>query len=127
MRVGSAFIIVNGFVAPNMIIHYVVDHSYRPPDAFIDAVLRVVVNEPPPRFLPTNPFSAANTIEETRGIKIVDLAISVRCRLTLSNMGADTVGDLLDAGRQSALEHVGDSSACAEELTELFSEHNVSW
>ncbi len=27
------------FAAPNLIIHYVKEHGYRPPDAFIDAVL----------------------------------------------------------------------------------------
>lgn len=27
------------FVAPDMVIHYVTDHGYRPPEAFIEAVL----------------------------------------------------------------------------------------
>jgi hypothetical protein len=32
------------YAAPTLIYHYVVDHQYRPPDEFIDAVL----NSPPP-------------------------------------------------------------------------------
>jgi hypothetical protein len=28
------------FVCPALILHYIVDHQYRPPDAFIDAVIR---------------------------------------------------------------------------------------
>jgi hypothetical protein len=31
------------FAAPNMVIHYVEQHDYRPPDAFIAAVLRLGV------------------------------------------------------------------------------------
>lgn len=42
--VGSSEIRVVGidgerYAAPDMVIHYVVDHGYRPPDRFIDAVL----------------------------------------------------------------------------------------
>lgn len=42
--VGNAEIRVAGpdgitFAAPNMIIHYVIEHGYRPPDAFVAAVL----------------------------------------------------------------------------------------
>src|SRR5512143_347802 len=29
------------YAAPNMVIHYVVVHGYRPPDAFVEAVLRL--------------------------------------------------------------------------------------
>jgi hypothetical protein len=41
--VGSAEIRVPGpsgvtFAAPDMIIHYVTDHGYRPPDEFLDAL-----------------------------------------------------------------------------------------
>jgi len=44
-EVGNAEVRVRGlgeamFVAPDMVIHYVVDHGYRPPDDFIEAVLR---------------------------------------------------------------------------------------
>jgi hypothetical protein len=42
--VGGAEIRVAGpaetvFAAPDMVVHYVTEHSYRPPDAFIEAVL----------------------------------------------------------------------------------------
>jgi hypothetical protein len=42
---GSAEIRVAGeggviYAAPNMIYHYVADHGYRPPDAFIEAVMK---------------------------------------------------------------------------------------
>ena len=44
LKVGSAEIRVFGqdgtiYAAPNLIYHYVVDHHYRPPDLFIQAVL----------------------------------------------------------------------------------------
>ena len=92
-----------------------------------DCGTRVVVDEPPPEYLPRNPFAEIRTPDDTRAIKIVNLDLSVRCRLTLTKMGAVTVGDLLDAGRQSVLEHVGESSVCAEQLLELFSENKVAW
>ena len=42
-RVGSGIIVVRGthhaYVAPDLIYHYVTQHRYRPPPAFIDAVL----------------------------------------------------------------------------------------
>jgi hypothetical protein len=41
---GAGVIIVRGaecnYAAPNLIYHYVTTHGYRPPDAFIEAVLR---------------------------------------------------------------------------------------
>ena len=39
MRVGSAEIRVGCYAAPDMIIHYVMDHEYCPPQCFIDAVM----------------------------------------------------------------------------------------
>jgi hypothetical protein len=88
---------------------------------------RVVVDEPTLDYRPRNPFADAESMEDTRAIKVVDLALSVRCRLTLTKMGADTVGDLLDAGRQSVLEHVGETSVCGEELLQLLAENKVVW
>jgi hypothetical protein len=43
--VGHAEIRVSGaaarYAAPDMVIHYVTDHGYRPPRAFVDAVLSI--------------------------------------------------------------------------------------
>ena len=88
---------------------------------------RVVVNEPPPEYVPRNSFADAKSVDETRKIKIVDLHLSVRCRLALTKMGAETVGDLLDFGREAVLHHIGQSSVCAEQLCDLFAENRVVW
>ena len=45
LHLGSAEIWVLGnddtvFCAPNLIVHYVRDHGYKPPDDFVDAVMR---------------------------------------------------------------------------------------
>ena len=46
LKLGSAEMRVFGtgeliYAAPNLIFHYVKDHSYKPPEAFVDAVLAV--------------------------------------------------------------------------------------
>jgi hypothetical protein len=53
LRLGSAEIRVEGkdgvvYAAPNLVYHYVVDHDYRPPDGFVDAVLAGSAPSPPP-------------------------------------------------------------------------------
>jgi hypothetical protein len=39
------------YAAPDMIYHYVVDHHYRPPDAFIQAVMELPLPAENPDFL----------------------------------------------------------------------------
>ena len=92
-----------------------------------DCGTRIVVDEELSERLPHDPFAEAATGDETRGIPIVDLALSVRCRLTLTNMGAQTVGDLLDSGREAVLQRLGESTMCAEDLLALFSANDVDW
>jgi hypothetical protein len=42
-RLGCGFLVIPGrdtlYVAPNLVIHYIVCHGYRPPPDFVDAVL----------------------------------------------------------------------------------------
>lgn len=87
----------------------------------------VVVDQPEVERTAYDPFADAHSLAEIRAIPIVDLQLPVRCRLTLTNMGATTVGDLLDAGRQAVREHTEDSTSCAEQLQELFARNNVPW
>lgn len=39
-RVGGGF-----FASPSMILHYVMDHNYLPPDSFIDSVLAIKIEQ----------------------------------------------------------------------------------
>jgi len=43
------------YAAPSMILHYVVDHGYRPPQCYIDAVIA---------FKATDPFNAQNIYDQ---------------------------------------------------------------
>jgi len=62
-----------------------------------------------------------------RLIPIVNLELSVRCRLALTKMAASTVGDVLDYGRDAVIAHVGDCTGCADDILALFAENNVEW
>ena len=85
---------------------------------------RVVVDEPPPDYLPRNPFSETS---DARAVPIVNLELSVRCRLALTKLPAETVGDILDHGRDSVIAHIGPDTSCCADLLELFSQNNVQW
>lgn len=85
---------------------------------------RVVVDQPPPEDLPRSPFAETT---DARSVPIVDLALSVRCRLALTDLPAETVGDILEYGLDAVVAHVGRGSSCSADLLELFSKHNVNW
>ncbi|WP_375771213.1 hypothetical protein NR798_10020 [Archangium gephyra] len=44
------------FIAPELIVHYIADHGYRPPDAFIEAVLACPAQGSPEYFERLRPF-----------------------------------------------------------------------
>ncbi|WNG39934.1 hypothetical protein F0U61_44330 [Archangium violaceum] len=44
------------FIAPELIVHYITDHGYRPPDAFIEAVLACPAQHSPEYFEKLRPF-----------------------------------------------------------------------
>jgi hypothetical protein len=88
---------------------------------------QVVVDEPPPPRAPYDPFAEAQTPQQVREIKIVDLPLSVRCRLALTKTDSETLGDILNHGRHAVLKHLGESSACAHDLCRLLAKHSVVW
>jgi len=88
---------------------------------------QVVVDQPPPPRAPHDPFAEARTLEQMREIQIVDLPLSVKCRLALTRANAETLGDLLNHGRAAVLRHLGEFSACADDLCRLFAKHNIRW
>ena len=64
---------------------------------------------------------------DVRFVPIVDLHLSVRCRLALTQLPAETIGDILEHGRDSVVDHIGADSSCCADLLELFSANNIDW
>ena len=87
---------------------------------------RVVTDEPPVRSSYRDMLDGAKTMDEIRAVQVVDLPLSVRCRLALTKLGAKTVGDLLDLSVVVVFDRLGAASLCAEELRQLFYRHKIA-
>lgn len=87
----------------------------------------IVADEPPTEYRQKNPFVDASSLDAVRRVAIVNLELSVRCRLALTKMDATSVGDLLDFGRDAVIFQVRECSGCAEDLLTLFADNNVDW
>lgn len=84
----------------------------------------VVVDETPAQHRSPNLFV---TTSDARSIPIVNLELSVRCRLALARLPANTVGDLIDQGRDVVVDHLGAETTCCRDLLKLFAEKRVNW
>jgi DNA-directed RNA polymerase subunit RPC12/RpoP len=84
---------------------------------------RVVIDQPLREVLTRDLLADARTMDEIRAVPVVDLPLSVRCRLALTKLGADTVGDLLDISIGAVCDRLGTTSPCAEQLRELCRQH----
>ena len=60
-------------------------------------------------------------------MSVVDLDLSIRCRLVLTKLPAETVGDILDHGPDSVVAHIGANTSCWADLLQLFLENNIDW
>jgi hypothetical protein len=88
---------------------------------------QVIVDRPPPRPAPSNLLTLAVTLDEVRAVPVVDLPLSIRCRLAICQMGFSTVGELLDLGRQNVHERLREHPDLMEEVVELFGRLNLEW
>lgn len=77
----------------------------------------MVVAEPPgENHSRVDSLSVAQTDEEIRAVEIVDLDLSVRCRLALSRIGVETVGQLLELTKSELANRIGHIQSCVEEI-----------
>ena len=80
---------------------------------------QVVVDEPQDQGRPPYPLSVAQTEEEIRAVPIVDLELSVRCRLALTRIGLNTVGDLLELTKTDLDSRLGQIQSCIREVDDM--------
>lgn len=87
----------------------------------------VFCEEPPPREC-IDAFATADSLEELRAVPIVDLPLSVRCRLAIFRMGLETVGDILDSPRERVCRRLRETDpAYTEDLCRLLGERDIPW
>jgi DNA-directed RNA polymerase alpha subunit len=68
---------------------------------------------------PADSLSAAKANEEIRGVKIVDLDLSVRCRLALTRIGIDNLGALLQLTKDDLSKQLEQLPLCIDEIEEF--------
>lgn len=83
LSLGSAQIDVAGldgtrYVAPNLVFHYIVDHQYRPPEAFIDSVIHGEFQSEPRPVGQHRTLDRAGPPVDESGERLVVEAISTR-------------------------------------------------
>ena len=90
---------------------------------------RVVIDSPPPESdaVAVNPLDAAKTVEEKLAVPIVDLPLSVRCRLKMSTLEAGTLGEFLQVPASDIRKHFEDDRSSIDQIAELLNQHGVSW
>jgi DNA-directed RNA polymerase alpha subunit len=80
---------------------------------------QVVVDEPQEQGHRVDSLSLAQSEEEIRAVKIVDLDLSVRCRNALVQMGLETVGDMLELTKTDLANRLGHIQLCIKEIDDL--------
>lgn len=88
---------------------------------------QVVVGQPPPKPVRSDALALASSVDEVRAVPVVDLPLSIRCRLAISRLGVSTVGELLDLKKQTVRERLREDPAFMDGVEQLLGKHNINW
>ena len=80
---------------------------------------QVVVDGPQDQDQRVDSLSLAQSDDEIRAVQIVDLDLSVRCRLAPVRAGLETVGDLLELAKADLADRLGHVQSCIKEIDEI--------
>ena len=85
----------------------------------------VVVDELPPREAYVCPLERAETDAQRRAVPIVDLPLSVRCRLLVHRLSVANLGELLAKPQDAVRESLGESKF--QQVQELLDRFHMKW
>ncbi|WP_145052718.1 hypothetical protein [Lignipirellula cremea] len=87
----------------------------------------VVVDQPLPTAEHVDSLAAAQTDSEKRDVKIVDLPLSIRCRLQIHKMNIETLGGLLQISKDAVRQQLAESPTYIDDIQSMLDEHGLKW
>jgi hypothetical protein len=70
---------------------------------------------------------AAMSAGDYRAVPVVDLPLTVRCRLAIIRLGVENLGELLKLTRNVAHDRLGEHLEYIEEVERLLDLHGIEW